>query len=75
MPGRILIIDPVEINRIALNVKLSRACYDVQLAASLRDGVRMLRAAHRFSPYTHLYPMFEPLWDYPPFQELLRPKG
>ena len=45
MPGRILIIDPVEINRIALNVKLSRACYDVQLAASLRDGVRMLRAA------------------------------
>ena len=23
----------------------------------------------------HLDPLLEPLWDYPPFQELLRPKG
>jgi hypothetical protein len=23
----------------------------------------------------HIDPMFEPLWDYPPFQELIEPKG
>ncbi|MEQ3626927.1 MAG: diguanylate cyclase [Celeribacter sp.] len=43
MPGRILIIDPVSINRIILNVKLSSACYDVRQASSLRDAARMLR--------------------------------
>ena len=25
--------------------------------------------------YLHSHPAFEPLWDYPPFQELIEPKG
>ncbi len=39
MAGKILVIDSVMPNRIILKVKLSGAGYDVQLAASAREGV------------------------------------
>ena len=29
----------------------------------------------RLGWWAHADPLLEPLWDYPPFQELLRPKG
>jgi hypothetical protein len=38
-------------------------------------AVQLLREAGVGSSALHFYPQFEPLWDYPPFQELLRPKG
>ena len=37
--------------------------------------LRELVALPASSPYLHTRYQFEPLWDYPPFQELIRPKG
>ncbi len=53
-----------------------------QIAAALGDrerAVELLRQAaeHMLEPvmWFHVNPYLEPLWDYPPFQELIRPKG
>jgi len=43
------------------------------------EAMRLLTAANRagaeFSSLWHSNPGLEPLWNYPPFKEFLRPKG
>jgi tetratricopeptide (TPR) repeat protein len=60
------------------NTTYLRAC----IVAALGDRPRamdLLVQAHEegrsFSPLLHSDPSFEPLWDYPPFQRFLEPKG
>ena len=50
-----------------------------RIAAALGERERAMELlhqsrTHRYSD-VHLDLVFEPLWDYPPFKELLRPKG
>ena len=52
------------------------------IAMALGDRERAVTLLHEFVVvvgwwYPHLHMTFElePLWDYPPFQELIRPKG
>jgi tetratricopeptide (TPR) repeat protein len=56
--------------------------YRVGIAAWLGErerAVALLRQAFRegqpFGVSLHRYPMLQPLWDYEPFQEFLRPRG
>jgi tetratricopeptide (TPR) repeat protein len=55
-----------------------RACIAAQLGR-LDEAVSLLQRAfsegHRFSDEFHRDINLEPLWDYPPFQELIEPKG
>jgi tetratricopeptide (TPR) repeat protein len=55
-----------------------RACITSQLG-QLDEAVRLLQRSlaegHRFSDEFHRDINLEPLWDYPPFQELIEPKG
>ena len=48
-----------------------------QIAAALGERERAMELLRRSSPLweAHVDPLLEPLWDYPPFQEWLRPKG
>jgi hypothetical protein len=52
------------------------------IAAALGDrtrAVQLLREAYdqgaSFFPTWHLAPEFQLLWDFPPYQEFMRPKG
>jgi len=55
-----------------------RACISAQLG-QLDEAMRLLERAlsegGRFDDEPHRDINLEPLWDYPPFQELIRPKG
>jgi tRNA A-37 threonylcarbamoyl transferase component Bud32/tetratricopeptide (TPR) repeat protein len=55
-----------------------QACIAAQLG-ELEEAVRLLRRAfsegRRYSIAIHCDINLEPLWGYPPFQELIRPKG
>jgi hypothetical protein len=57
---------------------LWRACINAQLG-QLDDAMRLLQRAFSeglaFSDEFHRDINLEPLWDHPPFQELIRPKG
>ena len=64
----------------AVGLSEGEATPRLQAAIAAQQGereraVRMLSAAVYAAWPIHLYPMFEPLWDYPPFQEFIRPKG
>ena len=59
----------------------SHTRYRAGIAAWLGEkerAVALLQQAFRegraFSTYLHTYPMLEPLWDYEPFEEFLKPK-
>ena len=52
------------------------------IAAALGERERAMQLLRQSGPLNwypnlleHVDPNLEPLWDYPPFQELLRPKG
>lgn len=45
MPGRILILDSVAINRVVLRVKLAAACYETFQAETLAEALRVAKAA------------------------------
>ena len=52
------------------------------IAVALEDRERAMTFLREFVvivgrmyPVLHADNQFEPLWDYPPFQELIRPKG
>ena len=48
-----------------------------KIAVALGDRERATALLHEYGyqPGLHWAPPLEPLWDYPPFQEFLRPKG
>ncbi|MAY47445.1 MAG: diguanylate cyclase response regulator, partial [Rhodobacteraceae bacterium] len=45
MQGRLLILDPVLTNRILLNAVLEPACYQVDQAATITQGLALIRQA------------------------------
>ena len=62
---------------------VERAYERAWIAATLGERAEALQLLHEWSPKGRLFRLFsahadsrlEPLWDYPPFQELMRPKG
>ena len=50
-----------------------------QIAVALGERERAMELLRQSDRWPHVSwhedPHFEPLWDYPPFKELLRPKG
>ena len=46
-------------------------------AVALGDRERAMELLRErgYQPWLHIQYQLEPLWDYPPFQELSRPKG
>ena len=66
----------------SLNLFPSESAYErAQIAAALGERERAMRLLREsgdlltFPNLLHTDPNLEPLWDYPAFQELLRPKG